>query len=209
MWYLHKLKLRHNLRRFSTVLDTVNHVLEIRRTSCTKADSESVSDCAVPSRFDLECPDLSVLQDEQAPVPQHHPAVADQPASVHQCLREDHSSTPAEQDNQETRWYLNLTRMEKHSNCPSFCKFECHQSSSVMSESSSTCCVDSRIKQRYFLSCILVWTCVNLCTTVKKHILCTSLSPCGRHGIDCHTRELTFLFHVWIARESSDHTRCL
>ena len=46
------------LRRFSTVLDAVNHVLEIRRTSCTKAYSESVSDCVVPSRFDRECQDL-------------------------------------------------------------------------------------------------------------------------------------------------------
>ena len=31
--------------------DAVNHVLEIRRTSCTRVDSESVSGCAVPSRF--------------------------------------------------------------------------------------------------------------------------------------------------------------
>ena len=46
------------LRRFSTVLDVVNHVLGIRRTSCTRADSESVSDCAVPSRFGRECQDL-------------------------------------------------------------------------------------------------------------------------------------------------------
>ena len=39
------------LRQFSTVLDVVNHVLGIRSTSCTGADSESVSDCAVPSRL--------------------------------------------------------------------------------------------------------------------------------------------------------------
>ena len=32
-----------------------------------------------------------------------------------------------------------------------------------------------------------------------KQILCTNLSPCGRHEIDCHTHEPTFLFHVWIA----------
>ena len=32
---------------------------------------------------------------------------------------------------------------------------------------------------------------VNLCTTVEKQTLCTSLSPCGRHGIDCHTHEST------------------
>ena len=43
-----ELKLRHNC------IDVLNHVLEIRRTSCTRADSESVSDCAVPSRFDRE-----------------------------------------------------------------------------------------------------------------------------------------------------------
>ena len=35
------------LRRFTTVLDVVSHVLGIRCTSCTRADSESVSDCAV------------------------------------------------------------------------------------------------------------------------------------------------------------------
>ena len=36
------------LHQFSTVLDAVNHFLEIRRSSCTKADSESLSNCAVP-----------------------------------------------------------------------------------------------------------------------------------------------------------------
>ena len=46
-------------------------------------------------------------------------------------------------------WFLTCTRVEKHSNCKSFKKFVCHQSSSVMLESSSTCSVDSRIKQRY------------------------------------------------------------
>ena len=50
--------------------------------SCTRADMESVSDFAVPSRFELEYPDLQVLQDEQAPVPQHHPTFADPSASV-------------------------------------------------------------------------------------------------------------------------------
>ena len=67
-----------------------------------------------------------------------------------------------------------------------------------MLESTSTCCVDSRIKQRYFLSWILDWTCVKLCTAVTKQVLCTSLSPCEKHGIDCHTHDPTFLFHVWI-----------
>ena len=33
-------------RRFSTVLDVVNRVLETRRTSCTMVDAGSVSDCA-------------------------------------------------------------------------------------------------------------------------------------------------------------------
>ena len=46
------------LHLFSTVLDVVNRVLGIRRTSCTKADSESVSDCVVPSRSGRECQDL-------------------------------------------------------------------------------------------------------------------------------------------------------
>ena len=39
-------------------------------------------------------------------------------------------------------WFLNCTRVEKHSNCSSFWKFEFHQSSSVVLESCSTCCVD-------------------------------------------------------------------
>ena len=46
------------LGRFSTVLDVVNRVLGIQRTPCTRADSESVSACAVPSRFDRGCQDL-------------------------------------------------------------------------------------------------------------------------------------------------------
>ena len=46
------------LHQFSTVLDVVNRVPGIRRTSCTKVDSESVSDCVVPSRSDRECLDL-------------------------------------------------------------------------------------------------------------------------------------------------------
>ena len=35
-----------HLRRFSNVLDVCNHVLGIQRTSCTRPDSESVSDSA-------------------------------------------------------------------------------------------------------------------------------------------------------------------
>ena len=76
-------------------------------------------------------------------------------------------------------WFLNGTRVEKHSNCSSFWKFACHQSSSVMLEYCSTCCVDSTIRQRYLLSWIREWTGVKLRTTVKKQILGTSLSPCG------------------------------
>ena len=53
-----KLKLRYNCTDFSTVLDVVNRVLGIRHTSCTRVDSESVSDCVVPSRSDRECLDL-------------------------------------------------------------------------------------------------------------------------------------------------------
>ena len=43
----------------------------------------------------------------------------------------------------------------KHSICPSFWKSECHQTFSVMWEAGSTRCVDSRTRQRYFLSWIL------------------------------------------------------
>ena len=53
-----RIEVEAQLRRFSTVLDVVNRVVEIRRTPCTRADSESVSDCDVPSRFDRECQDL-------------------------------------------------------------------------------------------------------------------------------------------------------
>ena len=49
--------------------------------------------------------------------------------TVYQCLHEDHCSTPAERDNQERDWFLNCSRVEKHSNCSSFWKFVCHQSS--------------------------------------------------------------------------------
>ena len=76
-------------------------------------------------------------------------------------------------------WFLNCTRVEKHSNCSSFWKFICHQSSSVVLESCSTCCVDSRIKQRYLLFWIRDWTGVKLCATVKKQILGTCLLPHG------------------------------
>ena len=54
--------------------------------------------------------------------------------------------------NKRQNWFRNCTRVEKHSNCSSFWKHVCHQASSVMLESSSTCGVDSRIKQRYLLS---------------------------------------------------------
>ena len=88
--------------------------------------------------------------------------------------------------------FLNCTRLEKHSNCWSFWKFVCHQSSSVVLESCSTCSVDSRIRQQYLLSWIRDQTSVEVCTTVKKQLLCASLSPCGRHGIDCHTHDPQF-----------------
>ena len=78
--------------------------------------------------------------------------------------------------------FLNIVRMEKNSNCPSFWKFVCHQSSSVVLESScwkfeshqtssvmleanSTRCVDSKIKQRCYLSWILDRTRARLCIT--------------------------------------------
>ena len=56
--------------------------------------------------------------------------------------------------------------------CPLW-EFVCHQSSSVMLESCSTCCVDCRIWQRYLLSWIRDWTGVKLCATVKKQTLGT------------------------------------
>ena len=61
-----------------------------------------------------------------------------------QYLREDHSSSLGKRQN----WFLKCTRVEKNSNCSSFWKFVCLQSSSVMLESCSTCCVDSQIRQR-------------------------------------------------------------
>ena len=96
--------------------------------------------------------------------------------------------------------------MKKHSDCPSFRKCVSNHVSSVMMETSSTRCVDTRIRQRYSLSWILDRTCVKLCTTVKQRILCTSLSPCGRRGIECHSsqgHDPTFLLHVWIAPKCS------
>ena len=57
------------------------------------------------------------------------------------CLHEDHSSALVERDNQEieTELVSELHAWQKHSNCPSFWMFICHQSSSVMLESSSPC----------------------------------------------------------------------
>ena len=69
-------------------------------------------------------------------------------------------------------------------------------------EASSTRCVDSRIMQRKSLSWMLGRSCVKLCATVKKQLLCTGMSPYGRHGIDCHSsqgHDPTFQLHVWIA----------
>ena len=103
-------------------------------------------------------------------------------------------------------WFLNCTRVEKHSNCSSFWKFVCHHSSSVMLESSSTCSVDFRIRQRY-LFVLDTWSDRREAVQhYREVILCISLSPC-RHGNDCHTHDPRF--HVWIAREFSNCTRCL
>ena len=86
------------------------------------------------------------------------------------CVREDHCSTPVERNNQE--------RMSEY-----------HLSSSFMLEASSTRCVDSRIRQLYFLSWILDRTCVKLCSAVQKQIHCTSLSPCRRQLIDRYSSQ--------------------
>ena len=112
-----------------------------------------------------------------------------QERTVFQCLHKGHSCTLLSETTKRQDGFLNRTRVEKHSNCPSFWKFVCHQSSSVMLESSSTCCVDSRITQRYLLSSIREWTGVQLCSTVKKRTLGTNLSPCG-HGIERHKSTL-------------------
>ena len=100
------------------------------------------------------------------------------------CLHEDHSSTLAERDNQKGEYShaRESTRIV---------------SSIVMLEASSTRCVDSMIMQRFSLSWIFDRTCVKLCTTVMKQILCTSLSLCGRQGIDGRLslgHDPTFLF---------------
>ena len=82
------------LRHFSTVLDVVNRVLGIRRTLCTKADSGNVSSCADPARFDQECLDLRVLQDETASVHPHLPTRVGQSAFV-TLERHRHSHQPS------------------------------------------------------------------------------------------------------------------
>ena len=84
-----------------------------------------------------------------------------------------------------------------HSDCSSFWMFESHQTSSIMLDASSTRCVDCTIRQQYSSSWILDRTCVTLCTSDKKQVLCTSLSVCGTQGVEGH-----YLPKSWIAPES-------
>ena len=65
--------------------------------------------------------------------------------------------------NHRSNWFLHCTRVQKHLICSSFWKFVCHQSPSVVLGSSSTCSVNSKIRQRHFLSWILDRTCEKLC----------------------------------------------
>ena len=159
------------LRRFSTVPDVVNHVLGIRRTSCTRADSESVSDCG-SARISESCRTskhrllnvfqhlrthrhLQLLSDFVTHTScqqgrNHHPFDKEQTLFLvqmclavfrldlvrkEQCTNVCTMITPVALLSETTKrqnWFLNWTRVEKHSNCSSFWKFVCHQSSSVM-----------------------------------------------------------------------------
>ena len=72
-------------------------------------------------------------------------------------------------------WHLNCTRVEKHSNCLSFWKSVCHHRPPPSSWSRAPIAVwIPGSANGTFLSWILDRTCVNVCTTVKKQILCTS-----------------------------------
>ena len=64
-----------------------------------------------------------------------------------------------------------------------------------MLASSSTCSVDSRIRQLYLLSWIRDWTGVKLRTTVKKQILCTSLPVDTELIVTPMIHGSTFEFH--------------
>ena len=71
-------------------------------------------------------------------------------------------------DYKKTGWFFWLSHLwKKSTRIVSLWKLRCRQSSSVIFESDSTYCVDSRIN-KCFLSWILDWPYVKLCTTVKK-----------------------------------------
>ena len=65
-------------------------------------------------------------------------------------------------------WVVEHRTHEKHSDCSSFWQLESYQTSSIMSETNSARCVNSRVRQWYSLSWKLDSTCVTLCTTVRK-----------------------------------------
>ena len=149
-----ELKLRHDCDGFSTVLDVINHVFGIQRTSCTKPDSESVSavlfhhDLIGSARISVNCRTsrhrlLNVFQHLRthrhlqlltdyvthtscrqraqptslsqrtnslpcAAVFSYISSGSCQERTVYQCLHEEHSSTPAERDNQEREFVSEL-----------------------------------------------------------------------------------------------------
>ena len=117
------------------------------------------------------------------------------------CLREDHSSNPAERDNQEKESVFELHTRGKALGL--FVLLEVLMSPNVLrhvgGELHSLCGFQNQATVS--LSQTLNRTCAKLCTTVKKQILCTSLSPCGRQGVDCHSYDPTFLVHVRMARK--------
>ena len=122
----------------------VNHVLGIQRTSCTRADSESVSDCSITiwsgvagigsSTSSNICGPIGICNswatssltpavDKGATnIPNSLPCAtvfacvssgSCQERTVHQCLHEEHPSTPAERDNQETEFVSELYTLGK------------------------------------------------------------------------------------------------
>ena len=126
--------------------------------------------------------------------------------TMYQCLHEDHSSTPAERDGQETKLVCELHTLGKALEL--FVLLEVCMSPVVLRHVGVELHLQCRFQDqaRCLLSSTRERTGVKLCTAVKKQIPCTSLSPCG-HEIDCHTDDPRC--HVGIGRESSNCTRCL
>ena len=131
------------LRRFSTV----DHVLEIRRTSCTRAGSESVSHCAVlhhnvfqhlRTHRHLQFPSNFATHTSCRQGRNQHPFDKEQTlfhvqlcsakfrldfVKREQCTSVCTKITPVSLLSERQNWFLNCTRVERHSNCSSFWKF--------------------------------------------------------------------------------------